>query len=265
MTFYGDLDTSIIDEMPAGRKPITTAWRREAKLQQVYSFIRERVAAGERVYVVYPLVEESEKMDLKAATESYELLQSKIFPEYRISLIHGRMKADEKEAAMRNFKNGEIQILVSTSVIEVGVDVPQATIMMIEHAERFGLSQLHQLRGRIGRGSKKSYCILITSGEVNEVAEQRLKMMEKTNDGFLIAEEDLRLRGSGEFFGTRQHGLPDLRFSDLVKDIKIIQTARNDAFAIIEQDPQLRLEQHQIIRHYFKRNYREKYQLIKIS
>ncbi len=265
MTFYGDLDTSIIDEMPPGREPITTAWRKEIKLKQVYTFIRERVAAGERVYVVYPLVEESEKMDLKAATESYELLQSKIFPEFRVSLIHGRMKAGEKEAAMSKFKNGEIQILVSTTVIEVGVDVPEATIMLIEHAERFGLCQLHQLRGRIGRGTKKSYCILITSGEVNEVAQQRLKMMEKTNDGFLIAEEDLRLRGSGEFFGTRQHGLPDLKYSDLVKDIKIIQTARKDAFAIIGQDPQLRLKQHHIIREYFQTNYREKYQLIQIS
>jgi ATP-dependent DNA helicase RecG len=265
MTFYGDLDTSIIDEMPPGRESITTAWRKEVKLKQIYAFIRERVAAGERVYVVYPLVEESEKMDLKAATESYELLQSKIFPDLRVSLIHGRMKAHEKETAMRKFKNGEIQILVSTSVIEVGVDVPEATIMLIEHAERFGLSQLHQLRGRIGRGTKKSYCILITTEEVNEVAQQRLKMMEKTNDGFLIAEEDLRLRGSGEFFGTRQHGLPDLKYSDLVKDIKIIQTARKDAFAIIEQDPQLRLEQHRIIREYFQSNYREKYQLIQIS
>ena len=265
MTFYGDLDTSIIDEMPPGREPITTAWRKEIKLKQVYTFIRERVAAGERVYVVYPLVEESEKMDLKAATESYELLQSKIFPEFRVSLIHGRMKAEEKEAAMSKFKNGEIQILVSTTVIEVGVDVPEATIMLIEHAERFGLCQLHQLRGRIGRGTKKSYCILITSGEVNEVAQQRLNMMEKTNDGFLIAEEDLRLRGSGEFFGTRQHGLPDLKYSDLVKDIKIIQAARKDAFAIIGQDPQLRLKQHHIIREYFQTNYREKYQLIQIS
>jgi ATP-dependent DNA helicase RecG len=231
----------------------------------VYEFIRERVAAGERIYVVYPLVEESEKMDLKAATESYELLKSKIFPEFRVSLIHGRMKAEEKEAAMRKFKSGEIQILVSTSVIEVGVDVPEATIMLIEHAERFGLSQLHQLRGRIGRGSQKSYCILITSGKVNEIAEQRLNMMEKTNDGFLIAEEDLRLRGSGEFFGTRQHGLPDLKYADLVQDIKIIQAARQDAFTIIEQDPQLRLEQHQIIREYFQSHYREKYKLLKIS
>ena len=265
MTFYGDLDTSVIDEMPPGRKSITTVWRKENKLTQVYDFIRERVHTGERVYVVYPLVEESEKMDLKAATESYQLLQSKIFPEFTLALIHGRMRSDEKEAAMGKFKSGEISILVSTSVIEVGVDVPEATIMLIEHAERFGLSQLHQLRGRVGRGSKKSYCIMITPEEVNEVAVQRLRMMEKTNDGFLIAEEDLRLRGSGEFFGTRQHGLPDLKYADLVNDLKIVEVARKDAFEIIGNDPQLRLDDHQLIREYFRENYLDKYKTILIS
>ena len=265
LTFYGDLDTSIIDEMPPGRKSITTVWRKETRLKQVYQFIRERVNAGERTYVVYPLVEESEKMDLKAATESYQLLQSKVFPEFHLALIHGRMRPEEKESAMRKFKSGEIPILVSTSVIEVGVDVPEATIMLIVHAERFGLSQLHQLRGRVGRGSQKSYCIMITPEEVNELAQQRLKMMEKTNDGFRIAEEDLRLRGSGEFFGTRQHGLPDLKYADLVHDLKIVEVARKDAFEIVGNDPHLREEQHQIIRGYFQENYLQKFKNIQIS
>ena len=265
MTLYGDLDTSIIDQMPPGRKPIETVWRTEKKLREVYAFIRDRVSRGEQAYIVYPLVEESEKIDLKAATESYQILQKKIFPEFRLALLHGRMSREEKETTMRNFKSGEVQILVSTTVIEVGVDIPNATILLIEHAERFGLSQLHQLRGRIGRGSKKSYCVLITPPEINEVARERLKLMEKTTDGFEIAEEDLRLRGSGEFFGTRQHGLPDLHYSDLVHDRKIIQVARKDAFALIGKDPHLRLPEHQIIRHYFQKHFVEKYKLIKIS
>ncbi|MBN2365853.1 MAG: ATP-dependent DNA helicase RecG [Calditrichaeota bacterium] len=265
MTLYGDLDTSVIDEMPPGRKTVITAWRTEKKLPEVYKFIREKIKAGEQAYIVYPLVEESEKMDLKAATESFEFLRNHIFKDFNLALLHGRMKSSDKETAMQQFKKGEIQILVSTSVIEVGVDVPQSTIMLIEHAERFGLSQLHQLRGRVGRGSKKSYCILITPEDINETARQRMKMIEKTTDGFVIAEEDLRLRGSGEFFGTRQHGLPDLKYSDLVEDRKIIETARQDAFAIIEKDPQLRLPENQKIRDYFKIKYQEKYQLIQIS
>ena len=265
LTLYGDLDNSIIDEMPPGRQPIVTAWRTEKKLKEVHQFVREKVTAGEQAYIVYPLVEESEKMDLKAATESYEYLQSSVFSEFRMSLLHGRMKGEEKEAAMRKFKSGQIQILVSTSVIEVGVDVPNSTIMLIEHAERFGLSQLHQLRGRVGRGTQKSYCILITPENVNDIARSRLQMMEKTSDGFIIAEEDMRLRGSGEFFGTRQHGLPDLRFANLLEDQKIIQTARKDAFAVIQKDPQLRLPEHQLIREYFQRNYVEKFKLIQIS
>ncbi len=265
MTFYGDLDSSVIDEMPPGRKPVVTAWRRENKLKEVYQFIRERVKQGEQTYIVYPLVEESEKIDLKAATESYQHLQKNVFPEFCLSLLHGRMRSEEKEDAMRKFKSGEIQILVSTTVIEVGVDIPNATILLVEHAERFGLNQLHQLRGRIGRGPKKSYCILITPGDINEVARQRIQMMEKTTDGFKIAEEDLRLRGSGEFFGTRQHGMPDLQFADLVQDQKIIQTARKDAFVIIDKDPQLRLPKNEIIREYFQKHFVEKFQLIRIS
>jgi ATP-dependent DNA helicase RecG len=210
-------------------------------------------------------VEESEKIDLKAATESYHHLQKNVFPEFRLSLLHGRMRSEEKENGMRKFKSGEIRILVSTTVIEVGVDIPNATILLVEHAERFGLNQLHQLRGRIGRGPKKSYCILITPGDINEEARQRIRMMEKTTDGFKIAEEDLRLRGSGEFFGTRQHGMPDLQFADLVDDQKIIQTARKDAFAIIDRDPQLRFPENETIREYFQKHFVEKFKLIKIS
>jgi len=198
LTLYGDLDVSIIDEMPPGRQPVQTFWRTEEKLPAVYDFIRQRVQSGEQAYIIYPLVEESEKVDLKAATESFQYLQDRVFPELRLALLHGRMRSEEKEDAMRKFKSGFVQILVSTTVVEVGVDVPNATVLLIEHAERFGLSQLHQLRGRVGRGQKKSYCILITPKKINEVARQRMQLMENTTDGFRIAEEDLRLRGSGE-------------------------------------------------------------------
>lgn len=265
LTLYGDLDTSVIDEMPPGRQPVTTAWRTERKLKEVLEFIRKKVYDGDQAYIVYPLVEESEKMDLKAATESFEYLRGKIFPEFRLALLHGRMRGQEKEETMRKFKSGEVNILITTSVIEVGVDVPNASILIIEHAERFGLSQLHQLRGRVGRGSKKSYCILITPEKISEEARQRMKHMEKTTDGFEIAEADLRLRGSGEFFGTRQHGLPDLRFSDLVRDQKIIQTARKDAFRLIEKDPHLRKPEHRILREYYQKHYTKKFKMAQIS
>jgi ATP-dependent DNA helicase RecG len=265
MTLFGDLDTSVIDEMPPGRKPITTVWRTEKKLNEVYKFIREKIDKGQNAYIVYPLVEESEKIDLKAATERYEFLKQKVFQEYRMALIHGRMGREEKELIMHDFKSGKVRILVSTTVIEVGVDVPGATIMLIEHAERFGLSQLHQLRGRIGRGALKSYCILITPENINETAVRRMQRMEKTQDGFLIAEEDLRLRGSGEFFGTRQHGLPDLRFTNIIEDHKIVAAAREDAFQLIDDDPQLRKKEHRVLKEYFQLHYLDKYDLIPIS
>ncbi len=265
LTLYGDLDVSVIDEMPPGRQPIKTVWRTEKKLPAIYQFIREKVAQGDQAYIIYPLIEESEKIDLKAATESYEHLRKKVFPEFRLALLHGRLSNREKEAVMAQFKSGEIQILVSTTVVEVGVDVPNATILLIEHAERFGLSQLHQLRGRVGRGRKKSYCILVTPEEINEVARKRMELLERTSDGFVIAEEDLKLRGSGEFFGTRQHGLPDLRFANLVEDQKIIQAARQDAFRLVEKDPHLRLPENQSIRHYFRKKYAEKFKIVQIS
>jgi ATP-dependent DNA helicase RecG len=265
MTIYGDLDVSIIDELPPGRREIRTYWRTEERLNLVYDFIRERLSRKEQVYVVYPLIEESEKLDLKAATEAYHHLQKEIFPDFRLELLHGRLKMADKERIMQNFKQGATDMLISTTVIEVGVDVPNATIMMIEHAERFGLSQLHQLRGRVGRGSRQSYCILITPPDINEVARQRMEVMTKTNDGFVIAEEDLRLRGSGEFFGTRQHGIPDLKYVDLVTDQNIVQTARKDAFAMVEKDPHLRLPEHANIRIHFKNRFVDKFQMANIA
>ena len=265
LTIYGDLDVSVIDELPPGRQQIQTYWRTDNSLNRVYPFIREQLAAGQQAYVVYPLVEASEKLDLKAATETYHYLQKQVFPNYRLALLHGRLKMAEKEAIMADFKRGSIHMLIATTVIEVGVDVPTATVMMIEHAERFGLSQLHQLRGRVGRGRAQSYCILITPPEINDVAKARMMVMTKTNDGFVIAEEDLRLRGSGEFFGTRQHGMPDLKYADLVTDQKIVQTARKDAFAIIAKDPHLRLPQHDAVRTHFKEEFAGKFDMMNIA
>ncbi|GAB4336817.1 MAG: ATP-dependent DNA helicase RecG [Calditrichia bacterium] len=265
MTFYGDLDTSIISELPKGRQPIATYWRKESELPTVFEFVREHLDRGEQAYIIYPLVEESEKMDLKAATESFNQLKKGELAKYNLDLLHGRLSAAEKEAVMRQFKNGEVQVLVSTTVVEVGVDVPNATILVVEHAERFGLSQLHQLRGRVGRGTRKSYCLLITPENINPAARQRMRLMEKTTDGFLIAEEDLKLRGSGEFFGTRQHGMPDLKFTDLAADQKLIQVARKDAFELVEKDPHLRSPAIKAIRDYFFQHYAEKYKIARIS
>ena len=229
MTIYGDLDVSIIDEMPPGRTPIETRVIGEEQRPEVKQLIASEVAAGRQVYVVYPLVEESEKMDLKDATQRYEYLRDKVFRRLSVGLVHGKMKTAEKEEAMRRFVAGEIQILVSTTVIEVGVDVPNASVMIVEHAERFGLSQLHQLRGRVGRGSEKSYCVLLTSDKQTAVAVERLGIMAKTSDGFVIAEKDLELRGPGELLGTRQSGLPEFRTANLVRDQQFIEGARKEA------------------------------------
>jgi ATP-dependent DNA helicase RecG len=229
MTIYGDLDVSVIDEMPPGRTPIQTSVFGEEQRSEVKQLIANEVGAGRQVYVVYPLVEESEKMDLKDATQRYEYLRDKVFPRFTVGLVHGKMKPSEKENVMRRFVAGEIQILVSTTVIEVGVDVPNASVMVVEHAERFGLSQLHQLRGRVGRGAEKSYCILLTSDKHTAVAVERLGIMAKTNDGFVIAEKDLELRGPGELLGTRQSGLPEFRVANLVRDQQFIEGARKEA------------------------------------
>ena len=231
MTVYGDLDVSIIDELPPGRTPIETRVFADNAddRKQVKHLLSREIRAGRQVYVVYPLVEESEKMDLRDATRRYEYLRDQVFPKFSVGLLHGRMKPEEKDDVMRRFVNGEIQILVSTTVIEVGVDVPNASVMVVEHAERFGLSQLHQLRGRVGRGAEQSYCVLLASDKQTEVARERLGIMEETNDGFKIAEKDLGIRGPGEIMGTRQAGLPEFRIANLVRDLDILQAARKEA------------------------------------
>ncbi|HVQ40090.1 MAG TPA: ATP-dependent DNA helicase RecG, partial [Pyrinomonadaceae bacterium] len=229
MTIYGDLDVSVIDEMPPGRTPIETQVVGEEQRIDVKKLISREVRAGRQVYVVYPLVEESEKIDLKNATQRYEYLRDTVFPKFTVGLVHGKMKTADKEEVMRRFVAGEIDILVSTTVIEVGVDVPNASVMIVEHAERFGLSQLHQLRGRVGRGAEKSYCVLLTSDKKTAVANERLGIMAQTNDGFVIAEKDLELRGPGELLGTKQSGLPEFRVANLVRDQQFLEGARKEA------------------------------------
>ena len=236
LTMYGDLDTSVIDELPPGRKKIITRHVTEDRVEQVYSFLKREIDKGRQAYVVYPVIEESEAAAMKAAEKMYRHLSEVVFPDLRAGLLHGRMAADEKEAAMDRFKRGEIQILVSTTVIEVGVDVPNATVMVIEQAERFGLAQLHQLRGRVGRGGEQSYCVLVTA-KLNDAGRERIRTMVESSDGFYIAEMDLRLRGPGEFFGTRQSGLPVLRIGNLVRDQEILEVARREAVEFIEKPP----------------------------
>jgi ATP-dependent DNA helicase RecG len=239
MTIYGDLDVSLIDEMPPGRMPVETKVFPESARAKVYRIVEEEVRKGRQAFIVYPLVEESEKLDLKDATRMAEHLRKEVFPEFRIGLLHGRMKSDEKEAIMMEFKEGRIQILVATTVIEVGIDIPNASVMVVEHAERFGLSQLHQLRGRIGRGRYPSKCILLAQYRSSRESKVRLRAMEKTNDGFKIAEEDLALRGPGEFFGIRQSGLPDFRVAHIIRDTPILIEARKEAFQLVQEDPEL--------------------------
>ncbi len=265
LTIYGDLDVSVIDEMPPGRRPVRTFWRTFDRLNAIYDFIRQHVRNGEQVYFIYPIIEESEKVDLKAAKMAFDQLSKEVFPEFGLGLLHGRLGSAEKEQLMTLFKEGKLKILVSTTVVEVGVDVPDATIMVIEHAERFGLSQLHQLRGRVGRGPKQSYCILVTPSDISENAQERMKVMEATTDGFKIAEEDLRLRGSGEFFGTRQHGIPDLRYADLVLDASLVERARKEAFALVDGDPHLRKPENSLVRIHFRKHFAEKFQMAHIA
>ena len=252
MTLYGDLDVSKMDEMPAGRKPVKTAQRSEKRRGEVYAFVRDRLEQGEQAFVVYPLVEESEKMDLKDAVNGYEKLK-KAFAPFEVGLVHGQMPASEKEETMQRFKDGNVQLLVSTTVIEVGVDVPQATVMLVEHAERFGLSQLHQLRGRVGRSDRQSWCILMAAYQRSAEAKERLKAMVETNDGFEISERDLQIRGAGDFFGTRQSGMPDLKIADITEDEAILEEARAGAFSLIERDAELAAEEHARLRDHFER------------
>jgi ATP-dependent DNA helicase RecG len=233
LTLYGDLDLSVLDELPPGRTPIVTRRITDDRSSEVWDFLRKQVAKGHQVYVVYPVIAENEETELKAAIHMYRELSGKVFADLKVGLLHGRLDSELKDQVMRRFQNGELQILVATTVIEVGVDVPNATVMVIEHAERFGLAQLHQLRGRIGRGAAKSYCILMTGGKVTEEGERRLDAMVRTNDGFQIAELDLELRGPGEFFGTRQAGMPSFRVANLIRDRQLLELAKREAAAVM--------------------------------
>ncbi len=238
LTLYGDLDISVIDELPAGRKPIITKMFFSSQKDRIHARIKDELSKNRQVYIVYPLIEESEKLDLKSAIDGADAVQKK-YPDNSVALVHGKMKRDERETVMARFKAGDIDILVATTVIEVGIDVPNASLMLIVHAERFGLAQLHQLRGRIGRGRYDSFCLLLAYPPFSEDGKSRLKAMESTGDGFKIAEEDLAIRGPGDFFGTRQSGIPDLRIANIVRDIKILEQARHEAFRLAETEPEL--------------------------
>ncbi len=281
LTLYGDLDLSVINELPRGRTPIRTVVRHEEEKEEVYRFVREQVRAGRQAYFVYPLIEESEKLDLRAATVHFEELRRSVFPDLRLGLVHGRMDSAEKDRVMRAFADGALDILVATTVIEVGIDVPNATIMVIENAERFGLAQLHQLRGRVGRGEQQSTCILLTQrwrvqgmrrGRSTEadpdqqrLAERRLATMVQTTDGFRIAEVDLELRGPGDYFGTRQSGMPAFSVANIVTDGPLLEVARRDAFTVVEDDPQLRRDDHQALARHLRTFFREELELLHVG
>ena len=244
LTLYGDLDVSILDELPPGRKAITTHWKTQDKRSQVYAAAQRLLIEGRQVYVVCSLIEESEKLQAKSAAQLAEHIANDVFPQYRVGLLHGQMKSDEKDSVMARFKAHEIDILVSTTVIEVGIDVPNASVIVIEDADRFGLAQLHQLRGRVGRGEHASFCILIAEPKT-EVGRARMEIMTETRDGFRIAEEDLRLRGPGEFYGVKQSGIPEFMIADIVRDMDILTETRDAAFALVEADPELARPEHQ--------------------
>ncbi len=267
MTLYGDLEVSVIDELPPGRTPVSTRVLADDRAGEVWEFVRKTVMAGQQAYVVYPVIEESEKdTGLKAAIKMYDELRRKVFPELKVGLLHGRMSAEEKDEIMRRFKGGELQLLVATTVIEVGVDVANATLMVVEHAERFGLSQLHQLRGRIGRGSAKSYCVLMTGGKISEEAQQRLETMAATCDGFEIAEKDLELRGPGEFFGTKQAGMPSLRVANLVRDRKLLELAKAEARGLLEaNNAEATPEEKRAAVQYLRTHWNRRYGLVEVG
>ena len=268
LTIYGDLDVSVIDELPPGRTPVSTRVISDDRSAEVWEFVRKIVAAGQQAYVVYPVIEENEEKDtgLKAAIKMYDELRKKVFPEWKLGLLHGRMSADEKDDIMRRFKSGELKILVATTVIEVGVDVPNASAMIIEHAERFGLSQMHQLRGRIGRGSAKSYCVLMTGGKISEEAQQRLDTMVATTDGFEVAEKDLELRGPGEFFGTRQAGMPSLRVANLIRDRKLLELAKHEARALLQDaTPEISADEKRAAVQYLRTHWNRRYGLVEVG
>ena len=247
MTLYGDLDVSVIDELPPGRKPVRTLHQFDARRDDLYRFVRRQIEEGRQAYIVYPLINESEKIDLKNLEEGYQQVVE-AFPQYTVCKVHGKMKPAEKDAQMELFASGKAQIMVATTVIEVGVNVPNASVMVIENAERFGLSQLHQLRGRVGRGADQSFCILMTKYQLSEDTRKRLEIMTSTNDGFEIAEADLKLRGPGDLEGTQQSGIPfDLKIADIARDGQLLQYARRVAEEIIEQDPEERTPENEIL------------------
>jgi ATP-dependent DNA helicase RecG len=251
MTVYGDLDVSVIDELPPGRKAIKTYHFYESGREKVYNFMRQQIALGRQIYVVYPLIDESVTLDLKNLTEGFDHLKQ-VFrsPQYTLCMVHGRMKAEDKDAEMLRFKNGETQILVATTVIEVGVDVPNASVMVIENSERFGLSQLHQLRGRVGRGADQSHCILLTGFKLSADGRTRIETMVRTTDGFEISDVDLKLRGPGDLEGTKQSGVLDLKLADIVKDEQLLRIARNVAQKLLNEDPKLEKQENQRIIRY---------------
>ncbi|MCP4231535.1 MAG: ATP-dependent DNA helicase RecG [bacterium] len=258
LSVYGDLDLSILDEMPAGRRPIKTLWFNETKRERAYDIIRDRLKTGRQAFFVYPLVEESEKLELKSAEQMLPHLRDEAFPDYNVALVHGRMSAADKEDAMRRFRNGETDILVATTVVEVGIDIRNAAVMVVEHAERFGLSQLHQLRGRIGRGEHPSICILMSSYKVTAEGKKRLETMVGTNDGFRIAEVDFEIRGPGELMGARQHGVPDTALRAVLETPKLLQKARNEAFRLVEENPALEGDEYAPLRKLIKSKYAER-------
>jgi ATP-dependent DNA helicase RecG len=263
MTLYGDLDVSIIDELPPGRRPIITKHAAESRVEGVYSFLAQQIPAGRQAYVVYPIVEETESTaTIKAAEKMFEHLSATVFPNIRVGLLHGRMSSTEKDAAMARFKSGETKILVTTTVIEVGVDVPNASIIVIEQAERFGLAQIHQLRGRVGRGPYQSYCILVTS-KLNDIARERIRTVVESNDGFYIAEMDMKLRGPGEFYGTKQSGIPGLRLADLIRDGDILELARKEARRIVVEQPDK--EELRAVVRYIQENWQRRYALAQVG
>ena len=245
LTLYGDLDLSVIDEMPPGRQTIETSWLSPLERERAYSFVRSQIEQGRQAFIICPLVEESDKVEAKSAVEEHARLQKEVFPDLKLGLLHGRMKAEEKDEVMRQFRNAELHILVSTAVVEVGIDVPNATVMLVEGANRFGLAQLHQFRGRVGRGEHQSYCLLLADASTPD-AEARLRAISETNDGFELAEEDLKLRGPGEFFGTRQSGLPDIKLAKL-SDASLLEMARTEAKSLFVDDPELGQPEHRLL------------------
>jgi len=265
LTLYGDLDVSVLDQLPPGRTPILTKVRYEPTRERIYEFVRDELKAGRQAYVVCPLVEETEASDLKAATEMAERLQAGPFKAFRVGLVHGRLSFNAKDQVMQAFKAGELDLLVATTVIEVGIDVPNASVMLIEHAERFGLAQLHQLRGRVGRGAAKSYCILLASGPTSDEGKKRLDAMAATQDGFRLSEVDLQIRGPGEFFGTRQSGLPEFRTAGLVTHARLLEEARQDAAELVARDPGLRLPEHRPLREALVARWRERLELASVG